>query len=72
MKCIVAPFFRSDISDGFGEVPAVTIKVLSVILTLAVGVIFRFSQDNGAVLPRAFAMTIHIFDTNLNDMRMIG
>jgi hypothetical protein len=72
MKCTVTPLFGSDIGDGFGEVPAVTIKVLSVVLALAIGLILRFSQDDGSLLPRAFTVTIGIFDTNLNNVRIIG
>jgi len=72
MKCTVTPLFGSDIGDGFGEVPAVAVKILSVVLALAIGLILRFSQDDGSVLPRAFAVTIGIFDTNLNDVRIVG
>jgi hypothetical protein len=72
MKCTVTPLFRSDIGDGFGEVPAVAVKVLSVVLALAIGLILRFSQDDRSVLPRAFAVTVGIFDTNLNDVRIVG
>lgn len=72
MKGTVAPLFGSDIGDGFGEVPAVAVKVLSVVLALAIGLILRFSQDDGSVLPRAFAVSVGIFDTNLNDVRMVG
>jgi hypothetical protein len=76
MKCTVAPLFGRNIGDGFGEVPAVTVKVLSVvlalsILALSIRLVLRFSQDDGSVLPRAFAMTIGIFDTNLNDVRIV-
>jgi hypothetical protein len=72
MKCAVTPLFRSDIGDGFGEVPAVAVKVLSVVLALAIGLILRFSQDDGSIQPRAFAVTIGTFDTNLNDVRTVG
>lgn len=72
MECTVAPLFRTDVGDSFGEIPAVTVKVLGVVLTLAVGMILRFSQDDGSVLPCAFAVTIGIFDTNLNDVRIVG
>ena len=72
MKCTATPLFGSDIGDGFGEVPAVTVKVLSIVLALAIGLILGFSQDDGSVLPRAFAVIVGIFDTNLNDVRIIG
>jgi len=72
MKLPAAPLFGSDIGDGFGEVPAVAVKVLGVVLALAIGMILRFSQDDGPVLPRAFAVSVGIFDTNLNDVRLVG
>ena len=72
MKRTVTPLFGSDIGDGFGEVPAVAVKVLSVVLALAIGLVLRFSQNHGSVLPRVFAVTIGIFDTNLNDVRIVG
>ena len=71
MKFAAAPFFGSDIGDGFREVPAVTVKILSIVLALAVGVVLWLSEDDGAVLPCALAMTLGIFDANLNDMRPI-
>jgi hypothetical protein len=37
MKCTAAPFFGSDIGDGLRKVPAVAVKVLSVVLALAIG-----------------------------------
>ena len=72
MKCTTAPFFGSDIGDGFGEVPPVAVKVLSIVLALAIGLIIGFSQDDGSILPGAFAVTMGIFDTHLNDVRIIG
>jgi hypothetical protein len=72
VKCTVTPLFGSDISDGFSEVPAVPVKVLSVVLALSIGLILRFSQDDGSVLPRAFAVTVGIFDPNLDDVRIVG
>ena len=72
MKCTVTPLFGGDVGDGFGEVPEVAVKILSVVLALAIGVILRFSQDDGSVLARAFAVTVGIFDTNLNDVRIVG
>jgi hypothetical protein len=72
MKCTVTPLFGSDVGDGFGEIPEVAVKILSVVLALAIGVILRFSQDDGSILPRAFAVAVGIFDTNLNDVRIVG
>ena len=72
MKCAAAPFLGSDIGDGFGEVPAVAPEVLSVVLALSVGLVLRFSQDDGTVLSRTLAVALSIFDANLNDVRMIG
>ena len=72
MKRTAAPFFRSDIGDSFGEVPAVAVKVLSVVLALAVGLLLRFGQDDGSILSRALAVTLGIFDANLNDVRIVG
>src|SRR5579862_7376504 len=71
MKGTAAPFFRSDVGDGFGEVPVVPIKVLSVVLTLAIGLVFRLGQDNGSVLPRALTVPAGILDPDLNDMRFV-
>jgi hypothetical protein len=31
----------------------------------------RFGQDDRAVLPRAVAMTVGIFDPDLNDVRVV-
>jgi hypothetical protein len=72
MKCTTAPFFRSDIGDSFGEVPVVAVKVLSIVLALAIGVLLRFSQDGGSVPSRALAMTLGIVDANLNHVRLVG
>jgi len=71
MKCAVAPLLGSDIGDRFGEVPAMAVKVLRVILTLAVGVIPGFGQNDGPILPRALAMGSSIFDANLNNVRLV-
>src|SRR5215469_7961546 len=65
MKCTTAPFFGSDIADGFGEVPAMAVKVLSVVLALAIRLVLRFSQDDGSVQAGALAVTPSIFDANL-------
>ena len=72
MKCTTAPFFGSDIGDGFGEVPAVAVKVLSVVLALAIGLVLGFRQDDGTILSRSLAVTLSIFDANLNDVRVVG
>jgi len=72
MKCTTAPFFGSDIGDGFGEVPAVAVKVLSVVLALAIGLVLGFRQDDGTILSRSLAVTLSIFDANLNDVRIVG
>src|SRR3974390_3891296 len=72
MKCTATPFFGSDIGNGFGEVPAVAVKVLGIVLTLAIRLILGFTQDDGSVLPSAFAMIIDMFDTNLNALRIVG
>jgi hypothetical protein len=47
-------------------------KVLSVILALAIGLVFRFRQDDGTVLSRSLAVPLSIFDANLNDVRVVG
>jgi hypothetical protein len=71
VKCTAAPFFGSDIGDGFGEVPTVAVKVLSVILALSVGLVLGFRKDDGAGVSRSFAVTRSIFDANLNDVRVV-
>jgi len=72
MKCAAAPFFGSNVNDGFGEVPAVAVKVLRIVLALAIRLLLGFSQDDSSVLPRPLAVTLGIFDANLNDMRIVG
>jgi hypothetical protein len=72
MKFSTTPVLGSDIGDGFSEVPAVTVKILNVVLSLAVRVILRFTQDDGAVLPRSLAMTLGVFNANLNVLRVVG
>ncbi len=72
MKCTAAPFLGSDIGDGFGEVPAVAAKVLSVVLALSIGLVLRFTKDDGTVPSRTLAVTLSIFDANLNDVRIVG
>src|SRR6201993_1990926 len=72
MKLTAAPLFGGHISDGFGEVPAMAVKILSIVLALAIRMIFRFRHDDGSVTPRAFAVTKGIFDANLNNVRIVG
>jgi photosystem II stability/assembly factor-like uncharacterized protein len=72
MKCTAAPFFGSDISNGLRKVPAVTVKVLSVVLALAIGLVLGFRQDDGTVPSRPLAVPLGILDANLNDVRIVG
>ena len=72
MKCTAAPLFGSDIGDGLRKVPAVTVKVLSVVLALAIGLVLGFRQDDGTVPSRPFAVPLSILDANLNDVRVVG
>ena len=72
MKFAAAPILGSDIGDGFGEIPTVAVKILNVVLALAIGVFFGFGQDHGAVLSRALAMAVRVFNANLNRLRMVG
>ena len=72
MKFSTTPLLGSDIGDGFSEVPAMTVKILDVVLSLAVRMILRFTKDNGAVLPRSLAVTFGIFNANLNVLRVVG
>src|SRR5258707_10230781 len=72
MKCATATFFGSNIGDGFGEVPAVAVKVLSVVLALAIGMILWLREDAGSIFSRVLAVTLGIFDANLNDVRVVG
>jgi len=72
MKCTSAPFFGSHVGDGLRKVPAVTVKVLRVVLALAIGMVYGFCQYDGSVLSRPFAVTLGIFDSNLNNMRVAG
>jgi hypothetical protein len=61
MKCAAAPFFGSDVGDGLGEVPAVAVKVLSVVLALAIGLVLGFRQDDGTVLSRSLTVPLSTF-----------
>ena len=59
MKCTAAPFLGSDIGDGLRKVPAVAVKVLSVVLTFAIGVVLGFRQgDEGTVLSCSLAVAL--------------
>ena len=71
MECTVAPFFGSDIGNSLGEVPAMAVKVLSVVLALAVGVVGGFRKDDGTILSRSLTVGLRIFDANLNDVRIV-
>ena len=71
MKLAVTPLFRSDIGDGFREVPVVSVKVLGIVLSFPIGMILRFAQDDSPVLPCACTVANSIFDTHLNALRMI-
>ena len=42
MKRTATPLFGGDIGDGFGEVQAVAVKILGIVL-FAVGMVLRFS-----------------------------
>jgi hypothetical protein len=72
MKCTAAPFFGSDIGDGLRKVPAVAAKILSVVLALAIRLVLGFRQYDGTVLARSLAVTLSIFDANLNEVRVVG
>jgi hypothetical protein len=50
----------------------VAAKVLSVVLALAIGLVLGFRQDDGTILSRSLAVTLSIFDANLNDVRVVG
>jgi len=71
MKFAAAPFFGSNIGNAFGEIPAVAVKVLGIVLALAIGLISGFSQDDGAVLSRPLTVTVGIFNANLHDVRIV-
>ncbi len=66
-----APFFWSNVGNGFSEVPAVAPEVLSVVLALAIGLVLRFSQDDSPAPPRALAVALGMFDPDLNDVRVV-
>lgn len=66
-----APFFWGYISDGFREVPVMTVEIPRIVLALTVGLILRFGQDRGAILTRALAMPLRVFNAHLDDVRFI-
>ena len=72
VKFAATPFFGRNIGDRFGEVPSMAVKVLRIILAFAIRLHLRFSQNYGSILSRARAVARSIFDTNLNDMRIVG
>jgi len=71
MKCTAAPFFGATSvmvsvkSSGGRKSPARCIGARH-----RVGLGFR--QDDGTVLARSLAVTLSIFDANLNDVRVVG
>ena len=71
VKCSIAPLLGSDIANSFGEVPAMPVKVLRIVLALAIRLICGFGQDGSPVLPRAFAVPHSIFNANLNDVGIV-
>src|SRR4051812_42135945 len=71
MKRPATPFFRRDVRDRFGEVPAVATKVLRIVLALAIGVVCRLGEGDGSMLPRTLAVTLRILDADLNDMCVV-
>jgi hypothetical protein len=72
MKCAAAPVLGSNIGDGLGEIPAVAVKILRVILALAIGMVLGLGQDYGSVLPRALAVRLSVFDADLHNLRIVG
>jgi hypothetical protein len=71
MKRPATPLFGSDIGNGFREVPSVSVKILSIVLAFAVGVLLGFTQDGGSIVPRAIAVAGGILDANLNGVRTV-
>jgi len=49
----------------------VAVEILGVVLAFAVGMVLGFSQDEGAVLPRPPAVSIGIFNADLNVLRVV-
>jgi hypothetical protein len=72
MKFTAAPFLGSDIGDGLCKIPPVAVKVLRVVLTLAIRLILGFRQDDCTLFSRSVAVSLGIFDANLNCVRVIG
>ena len=71
MKFPTTPIFWSNIGNGLSEIPSMPVKVLRIVLPLAVRMLYRFAQNDGSVLPRAFAVLIGAFDPHLHALRMI-
>lgn len=72
MKRAVAPFFGCDISDCFSKIPVVPIEITGIVLTFAIRMLGRFSQNGCAVLPRTLAVAISILNSDLNNVRFLG
>ena len=72
MKLPSTPLFGSDIADGLGEIPAMPVKVLGIVLALAVRMLFGFGQNDGPIPPRLLAVADGVFDPNLSDVRPLG
>jgi len=66
VKLPSAPVFWRHIGDGFSEVPAVSVKILGVVLTLAIRMVSRLRQNEGPILARVFAVPLGILDADLN------
>ena len=47
-------------------------KILRIVLALAIGLVLGFGQDDGTILSRALAVTLSIFNANLNPVRTVG
>src|SRR5436305_15170073 len=72
MKFSTTPLLGTDVGDGFSEVPAVTVKILHVVLSPAARMILRLTKNNGAVLPRSLALSFGLFNATLNLLRVVG
>lgn len=71
MEGAVAPIFWGNIGNCFSEIPTVPKKIPSVILAFAIWVLCRFGNNDRAVLPRTFAVTPSIFDSDLSDVGVV-
>ena len=72
MELPATPRFRSNIGDGFGEIPAMPVKILGIVLALSIRMPHRFAQNDGPVPSRAFAVADGIFNSYLHTLRMVG